>query len=87
MTFRLPLFELSILETRDVYLPPAHIPVINRGFYHFFGRLKQNDRGKTVVLITDAGPRGLRWISSIFAPCSAVPNTLAIVLMDASTLY
>ena len=62
MTFRLPLSELSILETRAIYLPPAHIPVINRGFYHFFGRLKQNDRGETVVLTTDAGPRRLRGI-------------------------
>ena len=43
-------------------------------FTTFFGRLKQNDRGNPVVLTTDAGPRGLRWISSLFAPCFAVPT-------------
>lgn len=43
-------------------------------FTTFFGRLKQNDRGKTVVLTTDAGPRGLRWISSLFAQRFAVPT-------------
>ncbi len=40
---RLPRSEISIL-------PPAYYPFINRGFYHLFGRFKQNDRGKTVAL-------------------------------------
>ena len=64
MILRLPRYEIAIL-------PPAHNPFINRGFYHFFGRCKQNDREKTVAF---AMSRAARPAVVSVSMCNSMPH-------------